>query len=174
MEEKIQTLGVLKVPHFCVYLDEVRLRTGKVSKRLKIEHPKAVAIVPCIDENHILMVRQYRYAVQEETLEVPAGKVDPVESIEEAVSRELFEETGYKANNISKLISYYPAIAYSNEVIEIFVANELERVSSVQDTDEISKIEIVTISEALEMIKDGMIKDGKTIISLLFFRDLMK
>ncbi len=173
MEEKIQTLGLLKVPHFCVYLDEVRLKTGRISKRLKIEHPKAVAIIPRIDSEKILMVRQYRYAVGEETLEIPAGKVDNGESVKDAVFRELMEETGYTASSLKKLISYYPAIAYSNEMIDIFLAEGLKRVSSIQDQDEISRTEIVTIEEAFNMIEKGEIKDGKTIISILMLRGLL-
>ncbi len=173
MEEKIQTLGLLKVPHFCVYLDEVRLKTGRISRRLKIEHPRAVAVIPRIDTERILMVRQYRYAVGEETLEVPAGKVDSGESVKDAVFRELMEETGYTASYIKKVISYYPAIAYSNEVIDIFTADGLKKVTSIQDKDEISRTEIITLEEALNMVKEGKIKDGKTIISILLLRGLL-
>jgi len=167
MEEKIATLGMLMVPHFSVSLDEVRLKTGKVSRRLRIDHPKAVAIVPVMEDRQIVMVRQFRYAVGKETLEVPAGKVDKGESVESAVRRELMEETGYQAGKLIRLLSYCPAIAYSNEVIEIFAVTNLDKAGQPLDIDEISSVEIKPLSELIDMISSGEIVDGKTIISLL-------
>ena len=82
MEETIRTLGILKARHFSARLDAVRLRTGKVTERIKIEHPQAAAILAFPDRDHILMVRQWRYAIGGETLEIPAGKMDPGESAE--------------------------------------------------------------------------------------------
>lgn len=167
MEKFVETLGMLAVPHFTVHLDEVKLRTGKLSRRIKIEHPRAVAVVPLIDESHILMVRQYRYAIGEDTLEIPAGKVDGNENIKEAALRELHEETGYSADKLKHLLSYYPAIAYSNEAIDIFCAVGLNCLSEPLDKDEIASVEHIAIPEALHMVRSGIISDGKTIIALL-------
>lgn len=167
MEKKLSTLGVLHTRHFTAYLDEVELRTGKTSRRLKIDHPEAVAIVPFKDPEHIVMVRQWRYAIGEETLEIPAGKIDPGESIDDAVQRELMEETGYRAGVVSPLISYFPAIAYSNELIHIFIARDLKPQESILDEDEISAIDVVPVTRALEMVRKGIIRDGKTIIGIL-------
>ncbi len=167
MEKKLNTLGTLHTRHFTAYLDEVELRTGKTSRRLKIDHPEAVAIVPFKDSEHIVMVRQWRYAIGEETLEIPAGKIDPGESIDDAVQRELMEETGYRAGVVSPLISYFPAIAYSNELIHIFIARDLKPQESILDEDEISAIDIVPVTRALEMVRKGIIRDGKTIIGIL-------
>ncbi|MCX7823536.1 MAG: NUDIX hydrolase [Syntrophobacterales bacterium] len=167
MEKKLYTLGLLNTRHFTAYLDEVTLRTGKTSRRLKIDHPEAVAIVPFVDPQHILMVRQWRYAVETETLEIPAGKVDPGETIEEAIQRELMEETGYRATTIKPLISYFPAIAYSNEIIHIFSAEILIASHRRFDEDEISAVEVVSIKDAMKMVKNGLIRDGKTIIGIL-------
>ena len=82
MEETIRTLGILKARHFSARLDTVRLRTGRETERIKIDHPEAAAILAFPDRDHILMVRQWRYAIGGETLEIPAGKVDPGESAE--------------------------------------------------------------------------------------------
>lgn len=167
MEKFVETLGILTVPHFTVHLDEVVLKTGKISRRIKIDHPRAVAVVPLVEEERIIMVRQYRYALGEDTLEIPAGKVDHDEPLEKAAFRELMEETGYTAERLTPLISYYPAVAYSNEVINIFLATNLKKLSEPLDKDEISSVEIVHLREALDMIKLGVVKDGKTIIALL-------
>ncbi|MEJ5299612.1 MAG: NUDIX hydrolase [Thermodesulforhabdaceae bacterium] len=171
MEKKLHTIGLLNTFHFTAYLDEVILKTGRTSRRLKIDHPEAIAIVPFVDSNHIIMVRQWRYAVGQETLEIPAGKVDRGESIEEAIQRELIEETGYKAKVIKPLVSYFPAIAYSNEIIHIFAATELRAQESRLDEDEISGVEIVSLEDALKMVKNGTIRDGKTILGILFAQD---
>lgn len=167
MEKKLHTLGLLNTRHFTAYLDEVELRTGRTSWRLKIDHPEAVAVVPFVDSEHIIMVRQWRYAVNAETLEIPAGKVDPGETIESAIQRELMEETGYQAGKIKPLISYFPAIAYSNEIIHIVSAEELSISGNRLDEDEISGIEVVSLKRATRMVKDGLIQDGKTILGIL-------
>lgn len=167
MEKKLHTLGLLNTRHFTAYLDEVELRTGRTSWRLKIDHPEAVAVVPFVDSEHIIMVRQWRYAVNAETLEIPAGKVDPGETIESAIQRELMEETGYQAGKIKPLISYFPAIAYSNEIIHIVSAEELSISGNRLDEDEISGIEVVSLKRATKMVKDGIIQDGKTILGIL-------
>lgn len=167
MEKKLSTLGFLNARHFTAYLDEIELRTGRTSRRLKIDHPEAVAIVPFKDPEHIIMVRQWRYAIGAETLEIPAGKVDPGESIDDAVQRELLEETGYQAGVVTPLISYFPAIAYSNEVIHIFAARDLSHREDKLHEDEISAVDVVPISKAVEMVRTGIIRDGKTIIGIL-------
>lgn len=167
MEKKLHTLGLLNTRHFTAYLDEVELRTGRTSWRLKIDHPEAVAVVPFVDSEHIIMVKQWRYAIDAETLEIPAGKVDPGETLEAAIQRELMEETGYRAGKIRPLISYFPAIAYSNEIIHIFAAEELSVSDSKLDEDEISGIEVVSLKDATKMVREGLIQDGKTILGLL-------
>jgi len=172
MEKKLHTIGLLNTFHFTAYLDEVVLRTGRTSRRLKVDHPEAIAIVPFMDSDHILMVRQWRYAIGQETLEIPAGKVDRGESIEEAIQRELVEETGYKAKIVKPLITYCPAVAYSNEVIHIFYAAELIAQEGEIDEDEISGVEVVSLKDALKMIKNGTIRDGKTILGIMCARDV--
>ena len=102
MEETIRTLGVLNARHFSASLDSVRLRTGRITERIKIDHPEAAAIVAFADRDRILMVRQWRYALGAETLEIPAGKMDPGEPADTCAGRELFEETGYRAGRMMR------------------------------------------------------------------------
>jgi len=174
MEETIRTLGILKARHFSARLDSVRLRTGKVTERIKIDHPEAAAILAFADRDHLLMVRQWRYAIGGETLEIPAGKMDPGESAEVCAGRELTEETGQRASRLIEIFSYYPAIGYANEMIRIFMASGLERTSDRQDQDEISGVEMVKVDQVHDMIVSGRIRDGKTVIGVSIFRAKME
>lgn len=172
MEEKLRTLGALYAKHFSVELDTVRLRTGRLTERLKIDHPEAAAVLPFLDAQHLLMVRQWRYAIARETLELPAGKVDPGEAVEICAQRELLEETGYQARRFLHLTSYFPAIGYSNETIRIYAASGLQRVSAdqaIQAVDEISRVEVLSLTEVQNLILQGAINDGKTIIGISLY-----
>jgi ADP-ribose pyrophosphatase len=166
VEEKTKTLGTLFANHFSAHLDEVQMRTGKLTQRIKIEHPPAAAVVPFKDSEHIVMVRQWRYAIGRETLEIPAGKVDPGEDLETCAHRELEEETGYQARRLLPVFRYYPAIGYSNEVIQIYGAAGLIRVSKRHDEEEIFKLEVVRLDQILDLILKGTIQDGKTVIGI--------
>jgi len=173
MERRIQSLASLGTRNFTVYLDEVSLRNGGISKRIRIDHPQAAAIVPFVSDNEIIMVRQYRYALEREMLEIPAGKIDRGESPEECIKRELVEETGFEARSIEWLYTYAPAIGYSNELIYLYVGRDLNKLGNDVDENEISSIEIFTLEEVLQMIRDHRILDSKTIISLAFIRSLI-
>lgn len=169
MEEKITTLGIISAKHFSAQLDRVRLRTGRITERIRINHPEAAAVVPFLDDQRILMVRQWRYAIEQETLEIPAGKADPGEDLDECAIRELKEETGYRADRLLHLFSYYPAIGYSNELIRIYAASGLTIVSTGYDADEISRVEVVELSRVQDLIFQGLIADGKTVIGISLF-----
>ena len=166
MEKKIQTLATLKTPSFSAALDEVKLRDGRISRRIKIDHPEACAVLPFVSEREILMVRQYRYALGRETLEIPAGKVDPGEGPEACVRRELLEETGYEAERMNWIYTYAPAIGYSNELIHIYAGHNLKRIRDQIDEREISAIERVSLDRVKALIREGVILDGKTLIGL--------
>ncbi|MBN2125012.1 MAG: NUDIX hydrolase [Deltaproteobacteria bacterium] len=166
MERKIRTLATLNAPSFSARLDEVRLRNGEISKRIKMDHPEAAAVLAFVSPEKILMVRQYRYALGRETLEIPAGKVDPGENPEECARRELMEETGYGAGEVRLLTTYAPAIGYSNELIHIFSAHGLKKTRESIDEREISSIEILGLAEAKGLAERGEILDGKTLLAL--------
>lgn len=170
MEEKIKTLSMIFASHFSAQLDVVRLRTGRLTERIKIDHPEAAAVVPFLDAERILMVRQWRYAIGKETLEIPAGKADPGEELEACAARELREETGYEAARILPIFEYYPAIGYSNEVIRLYAASGLRRITGKWDEDEISKVEIVGLDRVQDLILRGLIQDGKTVIGVSLFK----
>ncbi|SMC20374.1 ADP-ribose pyrophosphatase [Desulfacinum hydrothermale DSM 13146] len=174
MEERIRTLGSIHAHHFSAHLDAVRLRTGRITERIRMDHPQAAAVLPFVDDGrHVLMVRQWRYAIQRETLEIPAGKVDPGESVEVCAKRELMEETGYEAQRFLPLFRYHPAIGYSNEEIVIYAASGLDKTARRHDTDEISRVEILPWDDVWHRVHGGTITDGKTVIALSLFKSLL-
>lgn len=166
MEKKIQTVASLRAHNILVELDEVMLRDGSASRRIRIDHPEAAAIVPFLSEKEILLVRQYRYALGRETLEIPAGKLDPHEKPEGCAARELLEETGYRAGSLTLLYTYAPAIGYSNELIHIYSGQDLEKMETAIDQREISSVERLALEEIRSLVLQREIVDGKTLLSL--------
>jgi ADP-ribose pyrophosphatase len=157
-----------------LFCDEVQLPNGNSATREYINHPGAATVLPFIDKENIVLVKQYRYAIGKVTYEIPAGKIDAGETPIECITRELEEETGYIAKKFELLLSFYPTAALSNELLHIFSAFNLEEGNFNPDEDEFVDKEIVNFKSALDMIKDGQIKDSKTIISLLYFSSLPK
>ena len=170
MEKKIRTIAFLSTRSFSAYLDEVLLQNNQMGQRMRIDHPEASAIIPFLSDKEILMVRQYRYALGRETLEIPAGKLDPGENPEECIRRELLEETGYKAGKVEWVYTYAPALGYSNELIHIYSGLELRKADTVIDEREIASVEKVPLEKLKSMIKERLILDGKTLIGLSLLR----
>ena len=168
MEKKIRTIATLNAHSFSVSLDDVLLKNGTSGRRIRIDHPEAAAIVPFLSEEHVLMVRQFRYALGKETLEIPAGKMDPGEKPEECARRELLEETGFEAELVHPVLTYAPAIGYSNELIHIFSARQLRKVNAEVDEREISSVERVSLDQLREIVRKGFIEDGKTLLAFSF------
>jgi ADP-ribose pyrophosphatase len=166
-EEKLRTVSTIKGKSFSVNLDEVKLPSGRITNRIRVIHPDASAIVPFTQDGKVILVKQFRYSIQEETLEIPAGKIDEGETAEKCAYRELAEETGYTASKLEFLLTYVPAIGYSSERLFIFKATGLDEVVNYQKPDdEISKLELLTLDEIRAKILSGEIIDGKTIVAI--------
>jgi ADP-ribose pyrophosphatase len=131
-----------------------------------VTHPGAVGIVPFKDDGRIVLVRQYRLPAGESLIEVPAGTLGEDEDEEECARRELLEETGYEAGSLEKIRSFYLAPGYSTEKITLFIARGLNKKSQKLELDEEIEVLELTLGEALKMVREGVIKDAKTIISI--------
>lgn len=148
--------------------DQVRLPDGKESSREYLIHPGAAVIVPVFDNGDILLERQHRYPLRRDFIELPAGKLDPDEGELECAQRELTEETGYVADTWQYMATIYPCIGYSDERLVFYRASGLRHVGDKLDHDEFLEILRVPMAEALAMVGDGRICEGKTVMGLLW------
>ncbi|MDO5707766.1 MAG: NUDIX hydrolase [Andreesenia angusta] len=150
-------------------IDEIETKNGKKSKREIIEHKDAVAILAINEEEEIILVRQYRIAVDDAILELPAGLIEDGESEEAAARRELREETGYTANRMEKMHTFYSSAGFSNEKIHIFFASDLKSGEMDLDEGENIVVEKFHIDQINRLIEEN--EDSKTVIALLLYKD---
>ena len=148
--------------------DEVRLPDGKGARREYVRHPGAVAMVPMLDEDTVILVWQFRYPMRRHFYEVPAGKIDAGEEPLQTARRELREECGYDAASWRLLATLDPCIGYSNERIELYLARELTRVEHAAEDGEFIEQVPLKLAVALEWVKSGRITDPKTIVGLVW------
>ncbi|MCR4658070.1 MAG: NUDIX hydrolase [Lachnospiraceae bacterium] len=152
------------------YKDTISLPDGKTEYFDFIKHKGAAAVVPVLPDGRILMVRQYRNALDAYTLEIPAGARDTAdEPTLDCAYRELEEETGYRAekSDITFLLTLYTTVAFCNEKIDIYFAKNLKKTRQHLDDDEFIDVKAYTIGELKEMIKNSEIVDAKTIAALM-------
>lgn len=148
--------------------DVIKLPNGEPASRELIRHIGAVCIVPVTNDGKIIVERQFRYPINRIITEIPAGKLDyKDEDRLEAAKRELREETGYLADNWTDLGLYYPAAAYSDEKITMYMATGLHNGEQDLDEDEFLEVSAVPVSELVDMIMNGEITDGKTQVAVL-------
>ena len=152
--------------------DDVRLPNGKTTTREWINHPGAACIVPILPDGQIALIRQYRYPVLQEMIELPAGKLDPGESPEECAKRELEEEIGYKTSKLTYLTHIHPAIGFASEKMWLYLAEELEKTERNTDHDEFVELIPATVANAVSMVWERKITDVKTIIGILWLDKL--
>ncbi len=154
------------------YKDTVLVPNGNVVKWDFIGHNGAAAVVPVTDDGKILMVRQYRNALDRYTLEIPAGGLNGAdEPGKTAAARELEEETGYRSENLEWLITIRTTVAFCNEKIDIYVARNLIPSHQHLDEDEYINVEAYTVDELCEKIYAGEMEDSKTIAAIMCYKD---
>ena len=152
------------------YKDTVQVPNGNVVKWDFIGHKGAAAIVPVREDGKILMVRQYRNALDRYTLEIPAGGLNGAdEPTKTAAARELEEETGYRSEDVDFLISIRTTVAFCNEKIDIYVAHNLIKTHQHLDEDEFINVEAYTVDELMDMIYDTTSQDSKTICAIMTY-----
>ena len=154
-------------------VDTVRFPDGSTGQLDLIRHPGAAAIVPCASDPPgadptILLIRQYRYATGGELWEIPAGTLDPGEDPEACARRELLEETGVTAARLERLTSIWTTPGFTNEVIHLYLATGLTTGEPSRERDEFIEVEPQPLSRVLELIRDGEIRDAKTVVAILY------
>jgi ADP-ribose pyrophosphatase len=153
-----------------VGVDRSVMPNGQTVQRDIVLHPGAVAILPLVDAEHVCLLRNQRFIVQEELWEIPAGTLEVGEAVEAAAVRELAEETGYQAKQWRKLLEFYPSPGILSERTHLFLATELTAGAMRLEADEQLQPHVVALSQALTWMRDGTIRDAKTLIALLWWQ----
>lgn len=175
-EKTIRSTPIYTGKIISLRVDDVTLPNGNTSKRELIKHPGAVAIIPITDEGKIILVEQYRKALERSLIETPAGKLEPGEKPEVTARRELEEETGYGCHRLTFLQSFATSPGFADEIIHVYVAEDLYLVNEKADLDEDEFVDILeaTIEEAEQMMASGKIFDAKTAYSILWAKEYLR
>jgi ADP-ribose pyrophosphatase len=147
-------------------LETVTLPNGATVELEVIHHPGAAAVVPMKDERTVILIRQYRHAVGGYIYEIPAGKLHPGEDPRDCANREMEEEIGYKAGVLEHVTSAYTTPGFTDEVIHIYKAMQLQKGKQDLGHDEVLEIAEFPLEKTMTMIREGVIKDAKTIVGL--------
>lgn len=145
-------------------IDTVELPDKKYSKREIVEHPGSVAIVPITNEGEIILVKQYRKAVEKELLEIPAGKLEIGEEPKETAIRELKEETGFSSDKIEYITEFYTSPGFSDEKMYLFLATQLSEGVAEPEKDEYIEIIKLDLETLIDKVMKGEVVDSKTIV----------
>ncbi len=160
-------------------LDRVRFPNGTEGTLEMVRHPGAAAVVPFVDppgdaDPRILMIRQFRHAANGWMWEIPAGTLEPEEPVAHCAARELREEAGCTATHLELLTSIYTTPGFTDEVIHLFMATGLTRVPTAHEADEFMEVHEIRWSEVGRMIRQGVIRDGKTLCTLMFVQSFSR
>ena len=147
--------------------DKARLLDGRIANREVVEHPGGVAILPLFDDGTVSLVRQFRYPFQEVVAELPAGKLERGEDHRLAALRELEEEVGASCGRLTYLGCLYSSPGFSSEVLHMYLAQELTEGACHPDEDEFLSVERIPFSALVEQVRQGEIKDAKTVALVL-------
>ena len=154
-------------------IDRVRFPNGSVGELEMIRHSGASAVVPFLsdpagEEPQLLLIKQYRYAANDYLYELPAGRLDPGEAPLDCARRELREETGCSAESVEYMYTMFTTPGFTDEKIHLFLASGLTHGETSHETDEFLEVETMALSRALELIRDGVIRDAKTALGILY------
>ncbi|KAB7672867.1 NUDIX hydrolase [Bacillus sp. B1-b2] len=173
LEEKtLKTEPIYNGRIISLQVDEVELPNGKTSKREIVKHPGAVAVIAVTAENKMVMVEQYRKALEKTIIEIPAGKLEKGEEPAICAKRELEEETGYDCESIELLTSFYTSPGFADEIVHIYIAHGLTKKENAAelDEDEFVNLKEITLEEAQELILEQRIFDAKTMFAVQYLQ----
>jgi ADP-ribose pyrophosphatase len=173
-EKEIESKKIFQGRLISVRVDTVEMPDGKKSTREIVEHPGAVAVIAITQDQELILVRQFRKAAGEIVLELPAGVPNKGERGEETARRELEEETGYFAKKIKKVCAGYASPGYSNEVLQFYLAEDMNKMKQKTDEDEFVEVDLIDVETCVDLLKQGKIKDNKTIVGILLAEKHLK
>lgn len=169
--EKLSEQDIFKGRRVHLVTEEIQLPNGKTTTWELVKHVGAAAVIPVDNDGNIIMVKQYRNAADDVTLEIPAGTLDASsEDPKDCALRELEEETGHQCEKMEFLFKFYSSIGICDEIISIYVATGLKETEQDLDEDEFVEIVKYPLNELIDMCYDGRIMDNKTISSLLAYK----
>lgn len=171
LEETMDSKVVFGEGSFHFRVEQVRLPCGMIGERMIVNHPGAVVIAPLTESWELVFVKQYRKAIDSLLLELPAGTLEEGEDPEICAHRELEEETGYRAERMEHMMTFYPSPGYCNEELHLFLAEGLTPGPPHPDQEEKIMVVHYSLEEAFDLMKRQKIKDGKTIIGLREIQD---
>jgi ADP-ribose pyrophosphatase len=163
----LHSRSVYKGGHIEVREDRVIEPSGQEVSREIVVHPGAVCIVALPSPEEVILIRQYRHAAGRELLEIPAGTLHPGEDPRECAIRELEEEAGYRAATMIERARFWTTPGFTTEFMYLYEAGDLAKTQTNPDDDEVIEVDIVSRTEALQMINDSRIQDAKSILGLL-------
>ena len=175
-EQTISSKSIYEGKIISLRVEDVKLPDGNLAKRELVKHPGAVAIIPITVEGKIVLVKQFRKALNRTLIEIPAGRIEIGEAPLVTAKRELEEETGYGTTEITYIQSFATSPGFADEVIHLYLAEELYHIENPAEGDEDEFIELVevTIEEAEKLVISGEIYDAKTAFAILYAKFELK
>jgi ADP-ribose pyrophosphatase len=170
-EETVHSETVFSGKLISVRRDRVSLPEGRTTQREIVVHAETIAVLPILEDGRVVCVRQYRKAAERLLLEVPAGGIDGEETPEEAVRREMIEETGYRVGAVEHLCSFFTSPGFTTEYMHLFRATGLTPGEPTEETDQIEVV-LLTPDDAWQRVQSGEIADAKSILALCYARTL--
>jgi ADP-ribose pyrophosphatase len=172
-EKKISSKEIFKGEIVRLFVDKVKLPNNKIAVREKVTHPGAVGIVPINKEGKIILVKQFRYPLNNVLMEIPAGKLGKNEAPLNCARRELREEIGATGGELIHLTTFYTSPGFCDEILYLYLVIDFEKKENNLDDDEFLKVVELKMKDALSYIENGKLKDAKTIIGILLARDYL-
>lgn len=161
-------MKIFSSPKFDVIIEKFSLPNGKEVEKPFVKHRGSVVIVPFIDREKIIMIKQFRPIVGKWLLELPAGTIEENEDELTTAKRELEEEIGYRAKNFTKVFSFYVSPGVTTEIMHVFIAKDLVKTSQHLEEYEVIEPFEIKLVDAVNLVLEGKVEDGKTMLSLLF------
>ncbi len=173
LEERLHSAQIYAGRIVTLRLDDVRLPSGRTATREIVEHRGAVAVVPLAADGSVFLVRQFRSAVDQVLLEVPAGTIEPGESVETCLQRELAEEIGMQAARLELLCHFFPSPGFLTEEVHLYLARELAPYRLQGEEEDLAVVRL-PLPEARALVARGEVRDAKSIIGILLASERMR